>query len=390
MDPKERRRTSRVAEPTRTPTEEPSPLEAGYRRWLRLLPAPYRAVHEQELVEGFVSSRLDADPELADATLQGSWPGLREAARVATLALRLRWAAPDGPRRYAETTAGLRIATLTGLTITAAIAAVTLLGNVLLLLRPLTGTGHSAVALLLGDRPGVWSFVSSWAYLLWIPALVLALLGGRRRAAWAAGLTLIPIVISIASIAVAPGGPAQLAEWAWVAVRLAVTVGLVAMAAAPQESTAQDSADPAERGIRIRLLAIVVALLAWTAAVVALTVLAPSPANVLPYAGIMDLGGVWFLSVLVVGAILALQSRRRGPAPGLVGLAFVAGAAAVLRAATIPLWITYASQGGPSAGPILVSSFVQLAAAVIIACVCGALGARRLPQLPVPSYLPRT
>jgi hypothetical protein len=47
---------------------EPSPLEVRYRRLLRVLPRPYRAAREDEMVDTFLENEFRADPENADIT----------------------------------------------------------------------------------------------------------------------------------------------------------------------------------------------------------------------------------------------------------------------------------------------------------------------------------
>src|SRR5699024_8900635 len=98
------------------PPDEPCALEVRYRRLLRVLPRPYRRAREQEMVDTFLDSAFDADPDNADITAKYGNVGWRETVSVLALALRLRWADPVGPERYRVRLAALHLAVVAVLT----------------------------------------------------------------------------------------------------------------------------------------------------------------------------------------------------------------------------------------------------------------------------------
>lgn len=75
-------------------------LELRYRRLLGLLPSAYRAVREEEMVDTFLLSMQEEDPEddeVVQVCAHPSWP---ERFSVLGLALRLRWGGRQAPVRY--------------------------------------------------------------------------------------------------------------------------------------------------------------------------------------------------------------------------------------------------------------------------------------------------
>ncbi len=93
------------------PQEDLSPLEQRYRAWLRLLPAPYREVWQDDLVATF----LDGAEDIDEAGLADAHPTWSEAGSVVALAVRLRLGAPGATPRAVALGAGLRLLALVGL-----------------------------------------------------------------------------------------------------------------------------------------------------------------------------------------------------------------------------------------------------------------------------------
>jgi len=105
-------------------------LETRYRRLLRILPADYRAVWEDEMVATYLQSLATDDEETTEYRAEFGWPAWSEVLSVAGLAVRLRVPGHDGatgagPRQRAFGDA-VRIVALLGLLTHAALATVAL------------------------------------------------------------------------------------------------------------------------------------------------------------------------------------------------------------------------------------------------------------------------
>lgn len=168
-----------------------SRLEERYRFALRLLPAAYRRLWEEEMVSAFLDSMhtdsvhtdsVDTDErERAEYLADYGRPGWSELGSVAALAVRLRIGSPAAPPRYLAWGAALRLVGLMGLLGHAVLATIGLANHVWL-------TG--AVSWLpappaewsTGTQASVWYAVLGVAGFAWVPAYF-ALLSGRWRAA---------------------------------------------------------------------------------------------------------------------------------------------------------------------------------------------------------------
>lgn len=363
----------------------PSLLEVRYRRLLRVLPAGYRAVREQEMVDAFVQTSLDANPELADLTLQAGWPGLRESASIVRLALRLRWADPQAPERYRVRAAGLRVATLASLTVLAVTAAQSVLSQVWVALAPTrdTGVDGSPARILFGAHPDLWSLLRGWAFVLWIPALILAVLGGRRGAGWADAIAAIPTAVTVIAAASGPFVSVfGIGGLVLAVVQVAVIAGLSGMAPARADSRVPH---------RWRWLMAAAAGLVALAVPIGVAWLLPTP-RVLSGLGylIVDTAGLWCGATVIAAAMVVVRRLGGGrvSTAALLGLTGLAGAATVLRAGMLPAWIHYAHQNAPGTTPILISTVIQLGLVAAITLTAATLAAMRVRGLPPVSYLP--
>ena len=92
-----------------------TPLEQRYRRVLRLLPASYRQIREDDMVAAFLQRTMPEDAEDAAFTAEHGWPGGAEVAGVAALGIRLRLGSAGASPRYVAWGAALRRVALVGL-----------------------------------------------------------------------------------------------------------------------------------------------------------------------------------------------------------------------------------------------------------------------------------
>lgn len=265
------------------------------------------------MAHAYVGQSVDADPETADLTLALGWPGFAESASVLALAIRLRWADPQAPQRYRVRAAALRVATLACLGVLAVTAAQILLATVLFAVAPPDAlSSGSPTELLVGVRPDAWSVLRQFSYVLWVPVLVLAALGGRRRTCWAAAVGAAPVVVAVISMICQPhSAPFGLSEGAVLVVQVAVLLGLVAMATAPRKASHQSpNRWPWTVGA--------IGLAAWAVFLVVGRLRPGSPLVTAFSYTIVDSAGMWCaaamilaLSLLVRGGGATRRARRR-------------------------------------------------------------------------------
>ncbi|WP_436763752.1 hypothetical protein [Streptosporangium sp. V21-05] len=165
-------------------------LEDRYRRWLRLLPASYRAEREEEMVSVF----LEGSPDVSDD--DGPRPRWSEIASVAVLAVRVRLggAGHPAPRSLAwgET---VRLVALLGLGLQAFLGA--LAATSTLRAYGMIGTAEPLIAQMAGPTGSperLAAILGGLAGALWFAPLA-ALLAGRPRAARA--LALLALVLEV-------------------------------------------------------------------------------------------------------------------------------------------------------------------------------------------------
>lgn len=160
-------------------------------------------------------------------------------------------------------------------------------------------------------------------------------------------------------------------------VQVAVLLGLVAMATAPRKASHQSpNRWPWTVGA--------VGLAAWAVFLVVGRLRPGSPlVTALSYT-IVDSAGMCCAAAMILALSLLVRGARGNSAstPTLLGLAWLAGAAVVLRAAALPDWLPILRQGVP----VLLPLVVQLGAAVSIAILAGTVGVIRLRRLPAVSY----
>ncbi|MEV6602072.1 hypothetical protein AB0M36_35260 [Actinoplanes sp. NPDC051346] len=167
-------------------------LEERYRRALRLLPADYRRLWEEDMVSSFLEAAYASTPDDPEG-VEISSPSHGEVASIALLALRLRLGGTGAPPRAFAWGEAIRRVALICLLVPAVES----------LLMPLFMTWHLAHL----PRPGVVEeaqvgFASQWwalwamAGLLWIPTYLSAVFGHYRAARIMAVVAFIPAAIT--------------------------------------------------------------------------------------------------------------------------------------------------------------------------------------------------
>jgi hypothetical protein len=201
-----------------------SRLEDRYRRVLRLLPAGYRQVWQEDMVAAFLASTATGDPETDEYLADYGRPGLAEVASVAALAARLRLGT-DAPARRDAWGRAVRLAVLLA-TLTNAVMST---GGVTVTAWLTGALGWPPVPagwVLPPQHPGLPAVLATVAGYAWLPAY-LALLLGHRRAAQAVAYRLIEVVVVLGMAAFRPGDPpAHRRRWL---AALPVGVALVAV-----------------------------------------------------------------------------------------------------------------------------------------------------------------
>lgn len=357
------------------------PLELRYRRLLRLLPPGYRAVHEQEMVDAYVQVSIDDEPELADLTLKSAWPGWGESLAVLRLALRLRWADPRSPQRYRTRADAARVATLLALVALAVLAAQGVLIKAWLLISPPAVTGGDVTLQApTGGGASPWSVLQNWAFALWIPCLVLAVVGGRGGARWAARTSAVPVLVLVLQVVAEPWDPTfSAAMVAAVVIQIAVLLGLV--------GAAVSTAGPTAGRRRLLLCAAAGFLVVTVPPLAAVTLSARGVLLGLGYV-LLDDTTVWCLVAVVAGATVLVR-RMRGAATGtstLLGVAAVGTAATLLRACSMPTWLQISHTD--SGGVLLICAVIQLVVTAVVTLVVGGAAVSRFRALPPVTYRP--
>ncbi|GAA4249681.1 hypothetical protein [Dactylosporangium darangshiense] len=314
-------------------------LEERYRRVLRLLPAAYRRVWEEDMVAVFLATMRTDDPEYQADYGRPPWP---EVASVAWLAVRLRiGTAGAPPPRYVAWGAALRLAALCVLFSHAALALdqagfqAWLSGRLPLLPAPPAEWSQ-------GLATGPWTVALNAAGILWLPAFATLVAGHWRAARVLAAVALVvPAMSAVASTGIAiAGGPQPFLAMLWAGVALDVLL-VVALAAF--------EADPAPRR-RSWLLALPVAAAAAGAGMFV--------APVADAAVLFDWPGLSCAAVVAGAAVHALRGPGRDP-DWTHALAVLAGTALALRLVTL---VDYATRPGWATGDTVLLGLAECAA----------------------------
>ncbi|MEU6408850.1 hypothetical protein [Microbispora sp. NPDC046933] len=308
-----------------------SVLEERYRRWLRLLPASYRAEREEEMVSAFLEGAQSGRAGHDDQR-----PRFLEIASVAALALRLRLGGPGSPPRSYLWGEAVRGAALFGLVFWTVISGLYAGQAVLTYGIPADALPDGVMGI--GD-PGsperVRLVLADLTPLLWAAGLG-ALVRGRARTAKAAAIAalVVPLVL-FPPLFVRPEG---VVSWACSVLPAVVTVLALAIGFhrdAPQPRL------PARRALLLLALPIAAGvLLSVVVGVLAAMVRAGTvPAQPLMSAWMwIDTPGLMCVSLLAVTVwCLARHGASGKPAaPVALGAAILTGPAVLARVGTMP------------------------------------------------------
>jgi hypothetical protein len=360
-------------EPGPTGEQEPSQLEERYRRWLRLLPASYRAVWADEMVATFADSMATDDPDDAEFMADYGRPSWSEIGSVLALAVRLRLGGSGGPARYVAWGAAVRQVALLGLLVQAALA----IDGVIMRL-------WEAGVLPGLPRPALeWRFplptnrlwlVWQFSDLLWVAAFLALVVGNRRAARLLTPLAIVPSAVAAVLLA---ANRIRAGDWplpGWQCFMLLTFVLLAGTLAAFH----RDAPPVAPRPWLVAL-----SIGAALGAVLLLTPLA------LGYLLPIDAATMWCLALVAAGAAhLAGPRLRRGePVPGRTqALALLAVPVLVLR---IVLLQVIRSQIDPLP-PVgwTVAGVVEIVAVLAVGVPLWARAVRMLRNLPPASADP--
>lgn len=395
-------------------------LAEKYRRRLTLLPREYRAVHGAEMLQVFLESARDADPENADLTYRLGSPGWRETSALVALALRLRWTAPADDSRFAARAAGLRLLTSAVVVLLAAMSVQQTVSAIALLVHPSadweTVSLGASMWQTLVPTDDWWRLTAGWVHLAWIAVMVLLGLGTRIALRVATVLAAVPTVvlaIGILSTVVQSGAYGIAGSIGWLAVDVSAVLGLAAVAsyvrsaeragvgltggaqgsrrertAAVEDNVArarEPSSWPGEFTQPRRLkLHLAVTALATAPSVVYVIVATITRLPIAVYfigIPLTDLPSFFSLAAVVAAAVAL--ARRRLPPPFAYALAGLASAAAALQATGLDLWVILARSEFPAGDPFapyarlcLVMAITALTLDVLIAAVAIAIARR--------------
>lgn len=349
-------------------------LEARYRRVLRVLPAPYRADWEADMVTTFLAAVADENDAPEDAALvaEHGRPSRAEIASVLALAVRLRFGGAQGPpRAFAYGEAARRVG-LTVLLIGAVFAAIEVAGLAWMATeaRPVPGPPapvaeppYPVAPLPITPAPLDW--LLGVASLVWLAAF-LALVAGRARiAALLAGVGLLHQVSRSVVIPMVLGIPA-----AGEAITAAVLATLLLSLAA-----FHSGAPPIPRGPWLWALVVGLAV----SPVLALLAHRIDPG----WPGMLLIDGAAVQCALVVaagtGCLIMHIADRVGPAWPLA-LAALAGAALIMRALSLGIALRQIEPSGHALATTV--GITQAAAVLTVGVALAALGTRSLRKLP--------
>ena len=324
-------------------------LEQRYRRALTLLPAPYREVWADDMVETFLEGAYASQPDDPEG-VDGSRPRLSELASIAALAIRLRLGGVEAPARPRLWGDAVRLAALIGLWGQATLCLASGLFTSWIALR-----GPGTVAGFPIAIPSRWETLPRLFEVAWVPAFVLVLYGQPR---WGRALAVTGVAAQLVAIGAVVARGAQPSSYGLVL--LAVSLATVAALSAYQPSTPLPAARP------------------WLS-IFAVTVPAVLGVSLLPSDGVrpyVDVATLWCAGFVIV----ALVRRRRPDPVWALALALVAVAVIALRLTMTEGWLDLLAS--PARIALLALTTVEVAAVLAIGIGCAGLARRHWRQLP--------
>lgn len=355
--------------------DERSVLEERYRRWLRLLPASYRAEREEEMVAAFMDGARREPAGLDDQR-----PRLPEIASVAALALRLRLGGPGSPPGAYLWGEAVRLAALLGLVFWTTIAGLYAGQAVLTYGIPADALPDGVMGIGDPESPERARLVlADLTPLLWAVSLG-ALLRGRVRTTKVAAVAalVVPCVLV----------PPSMTEWEnavrWACSLLPAVVTALALATGFHRDAPPPRLPARRAGLLLALpitagllLSLVVGVLGVaTRAATRVATRAGTPSEELLVAAWMwaDATGLASVSLAAVAVWCALRRRTpgRSVAPVALAAAILAVPAVLARAGTMP---------GPMPGMTGVTGLtatLQLAVLVASGITLAVIGVRAL------------
>ncbi|OLB79718.1 MAG: hypothetical protein AUI14_09415 [Actinobacteria bacterium 13_2_20CM_2_71_6] len=346
-----------------------SPLEQRYRFVLRALPAPYRAVWEEEMVTTFLESMRRDDPEEADFVAEYGRPSWSEVASVATLAvrlrlpaLRLRFGGTGAPPRSVVWGDAVRLAALVVL-FTHAVNVVFFLGIKLWVAGQLPWLPEPGPLWTLPVHMDWWQRVEHVAWYAWLPAFLALLLRQRRVSQVLVLLVVVARTIATAAQVASEARPVTVSLVVYVVLDVLLVLALLAY---------HRDAPPVRPGPWLLALPVGVAVLGG---LVFLTV----PADLYTFA-LLDWPGM--CCVALVGAAAVHLVGRRTAAWSLA-LALLALAVLGMRAFTLADYVSAAPAAQRST--LWTLGIVEAGAVLAIAVPLAALANQALRRLPAPA-----
>jgi len=339
-------------------------LEERYRRVLRLLPASYRDVWEEDMVSTYLASVDTGDPDEVEYAADYGRPSWSEVASIVALAVRLRIGSAGAPPRYAVWSEAVRLAALAGMLVYAAASMVGLAMTLWL-----AGLIPLAPASPMPEPPGypdAWHRVfllGGLAGLLWLPAYLSFVLGRWAAGRWLVSVAAAAGVLSAVATVVVTHQPTTGEFWYHLLINALLVMALAAF---------HRGAAPVPRGSWLAALGVGTAVVTghW---------LLLQPSTTLPP---LDWAGFW--CVVLVGAAAAYLAGRglgwQGRSAWAPGLAILAFTVLGLRAVTLLDYVRFGSAGWhPVTVPLGIVEAVAVLAAAVSLTLLSARTLRRLP-----------